>query len=148
MWPGVFRPIITSVILPHHTRPRSRGVRSTQWYRPGTWRRRSVRCADTCGRLSWSMLTSGEVQMIDTGNLIKYFRTCDPVYDESCSTKYEQSCHYKQKCPPHSRSGSSYCKKVKYCSRKPKTTCTPVQRSECSMKTFRSPKQVTNTFTI
>ena len=78
------------------------------------------------------------------------FRTCDPVYDESCKTHYPQKCSYKKKCPhtcadedcstdPYK---AKYCKRIKYCSRKPHTTCTPVKRNECSMKKYLSPKKV------
>jgi len=76
--------------------------------------------------------------------------SCDPVYDESCNTEYPQKCYYKKKCPTSCSTQDcsdepyklQYCKKVKYCSRKPHTTCTPVKRSECSMKKILSPKKV------
>ena len=72
------------------------------------------------------------------------------MYDESCKTHYPQKCSYKKKCPhtcadedcstdPYK---AKYCKRIKYCSRKPHTTCTPVKRNECSMKKYLSPKKV------
>jgi len=86
-----------------------------------------------------------ETEMID---VLKW--TCDPVYDESCKTHYPQKCSYKKKCPhtcedkdcsldPYK---AKFCKRIKYCSRKPHTTCTPVKRKECSMKKYLSPKKV------
>ena len=176
-WDGVFRRMKTSA-KQTHTIPTTRNVSNIQWWPSKMCQRPSVKFVEIFGKLKWwtplngrnlstNIVTRESLVFVGMSLICElstdfqayqlvcltrkiFFRSCDPVYDESCNTEYPQKCYYKKKCPTSCSTRDcsdepykqQYCKKVKYCSRKPHTTCTPVKRSECSMKKILSPKKV------